>query len=186
MEAEELVTLESYFSKLKAILRKRYSNFHYFAVKELSPSGMWHIHGLWNIYIDLKELSRLWQSISEAYRCDLQQVRNPVGVINYIYSYLLKNEMNATEKEILYSLGRRKFTYSNGFFIKEVNKRKFFLWDYQSKNNTEIKEELIQIVEKSNLKIDDFVSKEWPYFKELIENIFSNVYEESAEPKFSF
>lgn len=94
--------------------------------------------------------------------------------------------MNATEKEILYSLGRRKFTYSNGFFIKEVNKRKFFLWDYQSKNNTEIKEELIQIVEKSNLKIDDFVSKEWPYFKELIENIFSNVYEESAEPKFSF
>jgi hypothetical protein len=186
MEAEELIALENYFSKLKAILRKKYPNFSYFAVKELSPSGMWHIHGLWNIYIDLKELSSIWESISGAYRCNLQAVRNTVGVINYIYSYLLKNELNATEKELLYTLGKRKFTYSNGFFKKEVNKRKFFLWDYQSKNNTEIKEELIQIVEKSNLKIDDFVSKEWPYFKELIENIFLSVYEEAPEPKFSF
>jgi len=186
METSELTKLETDFSKLKAILRKKYKNFSYFAVKELSPSGMWHIHGLWNIYIDLKELSSLWESISGAYRCNLQKVRNPVGVINYIYSYLLKNELNATEKELLYTLGKRKFTYSNGFFIKEVKKRQFFLWDYQSKNNTEVKEELIQIVEKSNLKIDDFVSKEWRYFKELIENIFSSVYEDSPSPRFSF
>ena len=52
METSELTKLETDFSKLKAILRKKYKNFSYFAVKELSPSGMWHIHGLWNIYID--------------------------------------------------------------------------------------------------------------------------------------
>jgi len=185
-EAQELLDLEIYFSKLKAILRKQNKSFKYFAVKELSPSGMWHIHGLWNIYIDLKELSSIWKSISGAYRCNLQKVRNPIGVINYIYSYLLKNEMNATEKELLYANGKRKFTYSNGFFIKEVKSKKFFLWESQSQNVTEVKEELIKIIEKSLLEIDKFSSKEWPYFNELIENIFKSVYEEAPEPPLPF
>ena len=57
--AIQLEKLEANFRELRKKLKRKYPDFKYIAVKELSPSGMWHYHGLWNIYIDLKSLSSL-------------------------------------------------------------------------------------------------------------------------------
>lgn len=174
---EQLEKLETYFRKLRNKLSRENENFQYIAVKELAPDGMWHIHGLWNIYIDVKRLSFIWNSISRAYRVNLQKIRNPRGAINYILAYCINKAINHDEEAALYTSGKKKFTASQKFFQKETKSKFYRLREIYELTTTEIKEKLLEIVETTNCKIDDFICQDYPYWKELLFHLFEFHYE---------
>jgi hypothetical protein len=184
-EMEELQQLEIHFRELRKKLKRKFPNFKYFAVKELSPSGMWHYHGLWNIFIDLKELSKMWEGISGAYRCDLQKVRNPRGAINYIFKYCFKSVDKHQEKELLFESGKRKFTTSRGLLNKCEFENPYTCELNDANKVQEIKEKLLDIVVHSDCASTDFSSFKYPYFEDLIQNIFHEFFCKSPPTLFA-
>jgi hypothetical protein len=169
---EKLAKLENDFRELRKKLKRKFPDLQYIAVKEMSPSGMWHYHGLWNVYIDIKTLSRYWQEISGAYRVSLEKVRNPAGAINYIFKYCFKSITNETERRILYESDKRKFTTSRGLLDKRSNPNPYTCEVGVSYDVEEIKEKLYSVISTSQCTIDDFSGSDYPYFDDLIFNLF--------------
>ena len=173
---KELQHLEESFRELRKQLRRQNKNYLYFAVKELSPSGMWHIHGLWNIFIDVKELSKLWQKYSGAYRVDVRKVKNPKGAVNYLFKYIFKSSYNDDEKRLLFENDKRKFSYSRALFSKVNNENPYTTDMGIDYSVPELKEELVKMVRHTDYGIDDFDGSEYPYFEDLIFNAFDVIY----------
>jgi hypothetical protein len=168
----ELNKMEIDFRELRKKLKRKFPELKYIAVKELSPSGMWHIHGLWNIYLDLKTLSSIWQAISGAYRCNLQKIRNPRGAVNYVFKYCYKSVTNSIERQTLYENDKRKFTTSARLFDKHTNSSAYTCEIGISYSVEEIKEKLYSIILSSECTVDDFSGDAYPYFDDLIYNLF--------------
>lgn len=168
----DLLHLETCFRKLRKQLQRKNKSFKYLAVRELSPSGMWHIHGLWNQYIEIKELSKMWEEISGAYRCHVSTVRSPNRALNYILKYCFKSIFNESERQTLYENDKRKFSCSKGLLSKNSDKSPYTA-EYGVQYSVEsIKEELYHIISTSEFTVDDFSSNEYPYFNDLIYNLF--------------
>lgn len=184
-EAEELLHLEASFRKLRKKLRRNFKDFRYFAVKELSPSGMWHIHGIFNVYLPLKELSTLWTEASGSYRCWISQVRNPRSAIRYIFKYCFKSASNRKELQMLYENDKRKFSYSKGLLAKDATINPYTCEFASSYSVHELKEKLFEIIRDTRFAINDFFSTEYPYFQDLILNLFEKFYYEHPPGLFS-
>ena len=173
----DLQKMESNFRELRKQLQRKNKHFKYLAVRELSPSGMWHIHGLWNQYIDIKELSNIWEKISGAYRVHLSAVRSPNKALNYIFKYCFKSIFNDEERRELYEADKRKFSTSKGLLSAADNKSPYTA-DFGIQYSVDsLKEELYNIIAHSNFSIDDFISLDYPYFDDLTFNLFSKFYE---------
>jgi hypothetical protein len=138
---------------------------------------MWHIHGLWNIFIDIKELSELWKKYSGAYRVDVRKVKNPKGAVNYLFKYIFKSAFNDDEKRLLFENDKRKFSYSRALFHKSRDENPYTSDMGVNYSVSELKEELVKMVRYSDYSIDDFDGSEYPYFEDLIKNAFGVVYE---------
>jgi hypothetical protein len=171
-ETEDLLELEKNFSKLRKHLKRKYPKFRYFAVRELSPSGNWHIHGLWNIYIDFKELVELWKKFSGAYRVYLKQVYNKKSAIGYIFKYCFKSISNPREREILYESDKRKFSSSKKLLSSYSIKSPYTAEYGVEYSRDELAQELYTLIHNTNLTIDDFHSSEYPYFEDLMMNLY--------------
>jgi len=170
-EVEDLRRLEVHFRKLRKKLKRLYPDFQYIAIRELSPEGMWHIHGLWNIYIPLKRLSSYWKSISGAYRCNLQKVWFPDGAIGYIFKYCFKSTSNHSEKEMLYNADKRKFSCSKYLLSPSNNNNPYTSESRDTYSASELKEKLIDIIRCSKCWLSDFSHHNYPYFDDLIRNV---------------
>jgi len=171
-EDEDLQNLEKNFRELRKKLKRKYPNFQYFAVKELSPDGNWHYHGLWNIYIEFAEIVRLWKEISGAHRVWLSKVRKPRSAINYIFKYCFKSVSNRRELELLYENDKRKFSSSKGLLSRHHNKNPYTSEYGTTYSVDELKTELYSLVHNSDLTLDDFASLDYPYFEDLMLNLY--------------
>lgn len=177
-EEEDLIRLESNFRELRKKLKRNYPDFQYFAVKELSPDGNWHYHGLWNIYIEFNELVQIWKEISGAHRVWLSKVREPNRAVRYIFKYCFKSIHNKRELEQLYNTDKRKFSSSKGLLSRHKNKNPYtseygVTYDVES-----IKVELYTLIHNTELTIDDFSSLDYPYFEDLMINLYDKWNEE--------
>lgn len=175
---EDLIDLETHFRELRKKLKRKYPDFKYFAVKELSPSGMWHYHGLWNIYIEFNELVTLWSEISGAHRVWLSQVRKPTQAIRYIFKYCFKSVFNKRELQSLFECDKRKFSCSKHLLTPHTNKNPYTTEYGTTYNVEELKDTLYSIIHNSDLTIDDFSSPDYPYFEDLILNLYQKWAEE--------
>ena len=175
---DDLHHLEASFRELRKKLKRNNPDFKYFAVRELSPNGMWHIHGLWNIYIPIKELSNEWEKISGAYRVWLSQVRRPLSAVNYIFKYCFKSIDNDVERRTLYENDKRKFSSSKGLLSQHKDKNPYVAEFGVEYSTEELKEAIYGIILNSNLCVDDFSSLDYPYFEDLVLNLFHKWNEE--------
>jgi hypothetical protein len=192
-ESEDLQRLEANFRELRKKLKRKYPEFRYFAVKELSPDGNWHYHGIWNIYIAFEELVEMWKEISGAHRVYLKKVYSVKSSINYIFKYCFKSIHNPRELEQLYETDKRKFSCSKGLLSKDKSVNPYTTEYGVDYSTEELKVELYTIVHNSALSVDDFSSTEYPYFEDLIMNLFYKLTDEHPppqhfydEPKFFF
>ena len=184
-ESEDLQKLETSFRELRKKLKRKYPEFRYFAVKELSPNGNWHYHGLWNIFIDVRELSKIWEEISGAYRVWLSQVRKPQSAINYIFKYCFKSVNNKRELELLYENDKRKFS-SSKYLLSSDSSKNSYTCEFTTTYNVEsLKEELYNIIHNSELTINDFDSVDYPYFEDLMLNLYDKFIDEHPPNLFS-
>lgn len=181
-EEEDLQRLEAHFRELRKKLKRKYPDFKYFAVKELSPDGNWHYHGLWNIYIEFNELVQLWQEISGAHRVWLSQVRKPLQAVRYIFKYCFKSVNNQRELEQLYNTDKRKFSSSKGLLSKYSNKNPYTCEYGITYSVDELKTELYSLIHNSDLTVDDFSSVDYPYFEDLILNLYDKWNNEHPPP----
>lgn len=177
-EQEDLIRLEANFRELRKKLKRKFPDFKYFAVKELSPDGNWHYHGLWNIYIPFLELVKMWKEISGAHRVWLSQVKNPRRAVNYVFKYCFKSVNNKKELEYLYECDKRKFSSSKGLLSKDKNPNPYVSEFGVQYGLDELKETLFNIVSTSDLSIDDFHSIDYPYFEDLMLNLFDKMINE--------
>lgn len=184
-EAEDLQLLETNFRELRKKLKRKYPEFKYFAVKELSPNGMWHYHGLWNIYIEFNELVELWKEISGAHRVWLSQVRKPLQAVRYIFKYCFKSVGNQNELRTLYECDKRKFSSSKGLLTSYSYKNPYTA-EYGTTYDVEsLKAELYTLIHNSDLSLDDFASLDYPYFEDLIFNLYDKWAEEHPPDLFA-
>lgn len=177
-EDSDLKTLEENFRELRKKLKRKYPEFQYFAVKELSPDGNWHYHGLWNIYIEFAELVKIWKEISGAHRVWLSKVRNTRSAINYIFKYCFKSVTNPNELRALYECDKRKFSSSKGLLSSNKDKNPYTAEYGITYGVEELKNELYNIIHSSDCTVDDFISLDYPYFEDLIFNLFDKLVED--------
>lgn len=134
----DLKTIEASFNLLQKKLKKKYPHLEYFRVIEIgSNSSMVHIHGLWNIYIEVRELSNLWESLTGSYRIDLKRVNDNYSTILYLCKYLFKSNYNKKSAEFFYKNNKRKYSSSKNFFEKTEKKslyEPFILESFSLKN----------------------------------------------------
>ena len=175
-QAADLEHLENSFRQLRKKLKRKFPELKYIAIKELSPSGMWHFHGLWNIYIDVQTLSNYWEEISGSFVVYLEKVRSPRGCVNYIFKYCYKSVFNETERRLLYENNYKKFTSSKGLLSSNKNENPYSAELGVDYNVEELKERIFEIVRTSDLTVNDFYSDSYPYFEDLIQNCFAEHY----------
>ena len=180
----KLEKLEDNFRELRKKLKRKFPELKYIKVIEMSPSGMWHIHGLWNIYIDIKLLSEYWEQISGAYRCYLEKVRRPAGAISYIFKYCFKSIFNEQERRTIYEADKKKFTTSRGLLSKNKTNNPYTCEPRVSYDVEQLKEKLYEIVSTGDDSINDFHSTDYPYFDDLMFNIFHKFYDEHPQTLF--
>jgi len=181
-ETSDLIELEKNFSKLRKHLKRKYPKFKYFSVRELSPSGNWHMHGLWNIYIDFKELVELWKKFSGAYRVYLKKVYNKKSAIRYIFKYCFKSISNPRERKILYESDKRKFSSSKKLLSTYSIKSAYTAEYGVEYSRDELASELYTLIHNTDLTIDDFHSTEYPYFEDLMLNLYHKFMNEHPPP----
>ena len=133
------------FNRLNTQLKKdkRFKNLQYFRVTEIGKNGNVHVHGLWNKYIDQKELSKMWFKITgDSYRAPVEKIKSKEDAVAYLYKYLSKdlqfyndeiehaNDLFGTEKinnaKLFYELAKRRYSASRNFFKKAPKKENEF------------------------------------------------------------
>jgi hypothetical protein len=184
-EAADLHRLEANFRELRKKLKRKFPNFQYFAVKELSPNGNWHYHGLWNIYINFSDLVKYWKEISGAHRVWLSQVRYPLAAVNYIFKYCFKSINSETERRLLYECDKRKFSSSKGLLSRHKGENPYTSEYGTTYGVEDLKEKLYSIISHSDLTLDDFNSVDYPYFEDLMINLFYRLEQEHPPDLFS-
>lgn len=184
-ESEDLERLEAHFRELRKKLKRKYPEFLYFAVKELSPDGNWHYHGLWNIYIEFSELVKIWKEISGAHRVHLSKVRFPLRAVRYIFKYCFKSISNPAELQMLYENDKRKFSSSKGLLSSHKNPNPYVTEFGNTYSTEELKTELYNLIHSSAYCVDDFCSLDYPYFEDLILNLFDKFVQEHPPDLFS-
>lgn len=184
-EAGDLIELEKNFRELRKKLKRKYPNFKYFAVKELSPDGNWHYHGLWNIYIEFVELVKIWKEISGAHRVWLSKVRKPQAAVRYIFKYCFKSINSEIERRLLFENDKRKFSSSKGLLTKNSSKNPYTSEYGVTYGVEELKSELYNLIHNSDLTLDDFNSLDYPYFEDLMLNLYDKWSQEHPPNLFS-
>jgi hypothetical protein len=185
-EVSDLQRLEINFRELRKKLKRRFPKLKYFAVKELSPRGNWHLHGVWNIYIEQKELSEMWEKISGACIVWLKLIWSPAGAINYVFSYIFKSENNREEHRQLYENSKRKFTTSSKLLSEVREESPYKLYGALEYTVNELKEEICNIIATTDATFDDFSAEAYPYFDVMIYQAFEEFYCKPREPEMWF
>jgi hypothetical protein len=177
-EEGDLIRLENNFRELRKKLKRKFPEFRYFAVKELSPDGNWHYHGLWNIYIEFSQLVEYWKEISGAHRVWLSKVRHPLSAVNYIFKYCFKSLNRPEERRILYETDKRKFSSSKGLLTPHKNPNPYTSEFGTEYSRDELVEKLYFIISNSEYTVTDFHSNDYPYFEDLVLNLFDKLIHE--------
>jgi len=185
-ETEKLQGLVVSFRKLTLILRKTHPSIKYFYIIERSPNGFWHIHGLWNIFIEVKELSRLWLKVSGAYRVWLSKVKSEKGIVRYIADYLTKSGINHPEKKVFYETRKRQYNSSRGFFAKNTYKSVYDLYTNENYTTEELKKEVYTLFYEKKLYTEDISFSNYPHSDDLLSYIYFSIYCEPDEPELNF
>lgn len=121
------------FHKLNNKLKrgKRFKDFQFFKIIETGSGGMVHIHGIWNIYIPVIELSAMWTKITgDSYKVHLARIGSTKELTDYLFKYLTKNtvEYYGNSDPGLFSLNIHfapKLFYENNK-RRHTSSRKFF------------------------------------------------------------
>lgn len=185
-EREKLILLVKSFRKLTLKLRKDFPDLKYFYIIERGKNGMWHIHGLWNIFIEVKTLSTLWMQCSGAYRVWLSRVQSEKGIVKYISAYLTKSGINHEEKKVFYESRKRQFNSSRGFFEKDNYKSCYDLYSSENYSVEELKKEVFIIIDKSKLYRDEIIFTNYNFANELLDNIYYSIYCEPDQQEIEF
>lgn len=188
------------FNKLNKKLRKKpeFKNLEYFRVIEVGKSGMVHIHGIWNKYIDQKYLSKLWLSITkDSYRAKVERIKSKNDAVNYLYKYLTKlsklkeddfvNErlfekefFEVNSEQLFYENGKRRWAASRNFFDKDLKKKikeknkdyQAYYYDAQSVKDVEITVKAIK--DRWNLKLENFDFSRYYESDQFLLKLFEN------------
>lgn len=158
------------FNNLNKKLRKKpeYKKLEYFRVIEVGKGGMVHIHGIWNKYIPVKLLSKLWLTVTkDSYRVDVRRIKSTNDVFNYIYKYLTKNQNVKESKtenlnleqfesftfenteQLFYENGKRRWCSSRGFFSGVKKIKSVWLTYYYEKG---VQDREVEIAIESNVR----------------------------------
>lgn len=180
------------FNKLNKKLRKRegFKDFEYFKVVEVSPEGMVHIHGIWNKYIPIKQLSALWKTVTgDSYRVDVERIKTKNDAIEYLFKYMTKNvarhnqeyQMNFFNMSVhnsaamFYEQGKRRYTSSRNFFSKAVKVTSDFLpYYYEAEEPKCVENVILSLIRQYGLKKEHFDLRSYTESDEFIENTFYN------------
>lgn len=162
------------FNKLNKTLRKKpgFNDLEYFRVVEIGKkTGMVHIHGVWNKYIPIVELSDIWKKITgDSYRADLKRIKSTGDVVNYLYKYLTKdvskfndpspgfwNMDRKNSAAIFYENRKRRYQSSRKFFKGSVKKTGDFVPYYCEKQTPREVDTIVKyLIREYNLKKDNF------------------------------
>lgn len=162
----DLLHIEKCWRQLLKILYKSYPKLTFFRVIELgTENGMVHIHGLWNIYIDFIELSKLWCKLSGAYRVNLKSVFNDAGAIAYITKYISKTFDNYNENEIFYLMKKRKFSFSKNFQQISKSTAEWKIYSYLTFHKNHLRKEINSMIKdllipESNIILDNLFNED--------------------------
>lgn len=164
------------FNKLNKRLRKdeRFKDLEYFRIMEVGKNGMVHMHGIWNKYIPIKELSAMWLKITgDSYRAIPERIKSKGDAIRYLYKYLTKNarfnEIDSDKDpqlfkqgvinaaQLFYENGKRRFQASRNFFSKAEKPTCNYLPYYNETSDThEIEKVISDLVKQFKLKKEHF------------------------------
>ena len=84
---------------------------------------MVHIHGIWNVYVPVKLLSKMWLEITgDSYIVEVARIQSQNDAVKYLFKYLTKNVQPENIDK-----------YDNDFFgLDLINTAKLF---YENDNN---------------------------------------------------
>lgn len=162
------------FNKLNNKLRKKpqYKGLEYFRVTEIGMDGMVHIHGVWNKYVPVKELSEMWETITkDSYVVNVKRIQSKNDVTNYLFKYLTKDvaksDMNIdpaffnldlkNSAALFYESGKRRYNSSRNFFPKTKEKNTDWLPYYFESNDVKTVETfIVASIRQFGLKRENF------------------------------
>jgi len=181
------------FNKLNKKLRKMdpYKKLEYFRVTEVGNDGMVHIHGLWNIYIPIKTLGKIWFDITgDSFKVKPERVKSKKDAMKYLFKYLTKNIQPAQIDEydndffgldlvntakLFYENGKRRYQASRKFFPKAVKKTTEFLpYYFESEDSPSIEKTIKSLVENFGLKREHFDFSLYDNSDLFLQNLFDS------------
>ncbi len=178
------------FQKLNNKLKrdKRFKDFQFFKIIETGSGGMVHIHGLWNIYIPVKELSAMWFKITkDSYKVDLRRIGNTKELTDYLFKYLTKNTVDYYGNsdpglfglnihfapKLFYENNKRRQTCSRKFFNGIPERIKDFIpYGFGDENISGVESALSFFYKVVGLKKNQFDLKNYFGSDQFIELLF--------------
>ena len=178
------------FNKLNNNLRKKpqYKGLEYFRVTEIGTDGMVHIHGVWNKYVPVAQLSEMWEKITkDSYIVNVKRIQSKKDVSNYLFKYLTKDiaksdmhidpvffNLNIKNSAALfYETGKRRYNSSRKFFPPETEKSSDWLPYYFEDSDVKTVENFILAsIRQFNLTMENFDFTNYYESEQFIYEIF--------------
>lgn len=123
---QSLERISEMFNLLVKYLRYRGFIFQYFKIIELTKQNIAHVHALVNCYLPAFVVSNCWYSVSGSYIVKLKIVKNKGMALFYLTKYLSKT-MNYFANKLFYFLRKRRYSYSQSFFLPNEKEPPFIL-----------------------------------------------------------
>lgn len=134
-EEQSVSFISGFFNLLVKLLRYRGFKFQYFKMIELTKNHQAHIHALISTFIDRKILVELWKQITGSFIVDIRCPKSKKHVVNYVLKYITKST-DEYQNYIFYILSRRRYSYSQNFFLPDDEQRPFVkvnaYWNYEN------------------------------------------------------
>ena len=159
----EFALLQKGWNRLRSWIRRRYGDFEYFKVLEITKAGRPHFHVLLSgvKWVDQNELSDLWDSYGCGKIVWVKRVdsRNNVKMCAYVLKYVNKtlNSENKVYSAVLFASNKRLFAMSKGCqnmlnVGKECKSRKGFQFESSVRER-----ELIEFCDSNGVQIEAFM-----------------------------
>lgn len=123
---QSIEKISNYVNTFVKLMRYRGFEFQYFKIIEFTKNNIAHVHMLVNCYMPHQCVRLVWQSITGAHKIWIERIKSSKMAINYIFKYMTK-AVNSTANYMFYLYKKRRYSYSQNFFLPSFEDIRFIL-----------------------------------------------------------
>jgi len=161
-DEDNLNIINHAWNKMLTVLRKRFHDFKFIKVLEISDSGFVHLHVLFNIWIPQEFLRHHWEKYTGAFIVNIERPKNLRSSAAYIAKYISKNCNDFSNLKKFFLNRKRKFSFSRNWNFRFKKIKNYILLSANIFNSDKLTFFILSALQENFYSLDEFCFEKIP------------------------